>query len=238
MGVAARYLRSDLKIPDENIDASAASSFAVDVAGYYQSEEMAVGNINGRLRGGFNISNIGPKIKYEEGGIESFLPTNLRLGGGYDFIFDAYNKLSASVEFNKLLVPTPQEIEDTNNNGQIDSEETQAATEEYNNIGFFSGMFKSFGDAPDGFGEEMKEFTWSLGLEYWYQDSFALRTGYFNESEEKGARKFFTLGAGFKFKAATIDMSYLFSASKVRNPLENTLRFSLTFNFGEMYPEY
>ena len=240
MGVAARYLRSDLKIQsvDANIDAGAASSFAVDVAGYYQSEEMTVGNINGRLRGGFNISNIGPKIKYEEGGIESFLPTNLRLGGGYDFIFDAYNKLSASVEFNKLLVPTPQEIEDTNNNGQIDSEETQAATEEYNNIGFFSGMFKSFGDAPDGFGEEMKEFTWSLGLEYWYQDSFALRTGYFNESEEKGARKFFTLGAGFKFKAATIDMSYLFSASKVRNPLENTLRFSLTFNFGEMYPEY
>ncbi len=240
MAVAGRFLRSDLKIQsvDGNIDAGAASSFAVDVAGYYQSAEMAVGGINGRLRGGFNISNIGPKIKYEEGGVESFLPTNLKIGGGYEFIFDAYNTLSASLEFNKLLVPTPQEIEDFNNDGEIDGQDRQIATVDYNNIGFFSGMFKSFGDAPDGFGEEMKEFTWSLGLEYWYQDSFALRTGYFNESEEKGARKFFTLGAGFKFKAATIDMSYLFSASKVRNPLENTLRFSLTFNFGEMYSEY
>ena len=231
MAVAGRYLRSDLKIPDENIDASAASSFAVDVAGYYQSQEMAIGDINGRLRGGFNISNIGPKIKYEEGGVESFLPTNLRLGAGYDFIFDAYNRLAASAEFNKLLVPTPQDFD---NDGDIDSEDA----EEYNDIGFFSGMFKSFGDAPDGFGEEMKEFTWSLGLEYWYQDAFALRAGYFNESEDKGFRKFFTLGAGFKFKAASIDLSYLFSASKVRNPLENTLRFSLTFNFGDSYAEF
>lgn len=232
MGVAARFLRSDLKIQstNESIDAGSASSFAVDIAGYYQSSEMVVGNINGRLRGGFNISNIGPKIKYEEGGVESFLPTNLRLGAGYDFIFDAYNKLGVSLEFNKLLVPTPQ---DFNNNGNLNDDD-----EEYNDIGFFSGIFTSFGDAPDGFGEEMKEFTWSLGLEYWYQDSFALRTGYFNESEEKGARKFFTLGAGFKFKSATIDMSYLFSASKVRNPLENTLRFSLTFNFGDEYAEY
>src|SRR5690606_15328053 len=127
--------------------------------------------------------------------------------------------------------PTPQDFD---NNGAIDSEDAQ----EYNDIGFVSGIFKSFGDAPDGFSEELKEFTWAFGAEYWYQDSFALRTGYFNESEEKGSRKFFTLGAGFKFKAATIDLSYLFSASKVRNPLENTLRFSLTFNFGEEYQEY
>src|SRR5690606_5304907 len=180
---------------------------------------------------GFNVSNIGPKIKYEEGGQESFLPTNLKLGGSFDFIFDSDNKLAVATEINKLLVPTPR---DFNNDGVIDSEDA----DEYNEIGFFSGMLESFGDAPDGFSEELKEFTWALGLEYWYQDAFALRTGYFNESEEKGARKLFTLGAGFKFKSATIDLSYLFSASKVRNPLENTLCFSLTFNFGEEYSNF
>ncbi len=99
-------------------------------------------------------------------------------------------------------------------------------------------MFQSFGDAPDGFKEELKEFTWAVGAEYLYQDAFALRAGYFNESEEKGARKFFSIGAGFKYNIVMLDVSYLFSASKVRNPLENTLRFSLTFNFGDKYDEY
>lgn len=231
MAVTGRFLRSDLKIPDEGIDAGAASSFAVDISGFYQSGEMDYNSFNGRWRGGFNISNIGPKIKYEEGGQESFLPTNLKLGGGFDFIFDSDNKLAVSTEINKLLVPTPQDFD---GDGDIDSEDA----DEYNEIGFFSGMFESFGDAPDGFSEELKEFTWALGLEYWYQDAFALRTGYFNESEEKGARKFFTLGAGFKFKSAIIDLSYLFSASKIRNPLENTLRFSLTFNFGDEYTNF
>ena len=99
----------------------------------------------------------------------------------------------------------------------------------------FNGVFKSFGDAPDGFKEELKELTWALGAEYTYQEAFMLRTGYFNESDLKGSRKFFTLGAGFKFKSAQLDLSYLFSTSKVRNPLENTLRFSLTFNLGEEF---
>ena len=104
---------------------------------------------------------------------------------------------------------------------------------------FLSGIFQSFGDAPGGFSEELKEFTWALGAEYLYQDSFAFRAGYFNESEEKGARKFFALGAGFKYTTINIDLSYLFSASKVQSPLENTLRFSLTFNFGDgEYDEY
>ena len=231
MAVAGRYLRSDLKIQASNEDASAASSFAVDVSGYYQSEEIGYSDFDGRWRAGFNISNIGPKIKYDEVGQENNLPTNLALGLGFDFILDEYNKIGVSAEVNKLLVPTPQ---DFNGDGVIDSVDD----EEYESISFFSGMFKSFGDAPDGFSEELKEFTWALGAEYWYQDVFALRTGYFNESDLKGSRKFVSLGAGFKYTAINIDISYLFSTSKVRSPLEGTLRFGLTFNFGDEYDEY
>jgi hypothetical protein len=231
MAVAGRYLRSDLKIQASNEDASAASSFAVDVSGYYQSEEIGYSDFDGRWRAGFNISNIGPKIKYDEVGQENNLPTNLALGLGFDFILDEYNKIGVSAEVNKLLVPTPQDFD---GDGDIDSEDD----EEYESISFFSGMFKSFGDAPDGFSEELKEFTWALGAEYWYQDVFALRTGYFNESDLKGSRKFVSLGAGFKYTAINIDISYLFSTSKVRSPLEGTLRFGLTFNFGDEYDEY
>ncbi len=226
MAVAGRYLRSDLKIPSESIDASAASSFAVDVAGFYTSKELVYNNFNGVWKAGFNISNIGPKIKYDEEGRESPLPTNLKVGGGFDFIFDALNKLSLNAEFNKLLVPTPS---DSNGDGVIDTQD------DFYTESFFTGMFTSFADAPDGLSEELKEITWALGAEYVYNDSFALRTGYFHESEEKGSRKFFTLGAGFSFKSTTIDFSYLFSTSKVKNPLENTLRFSLTFNLGDEY---
>ena len=231
MAIVGRYIRSNLRLQQVDANARAGNSFAVDVAGYYQSEEIAYSTFDGRWRFGFNVSNIGPKIEYDEGGQQNFLPTNLKLGGGFDFIFDEYNKLAINTEFNKLLVPTPQ---DFNNDGVIDATDN----EEYQNIGFLSGIFESFGDAPDGFSEELQEITWALGAEYWYQDAFALRTGYFNESDEKGARKFFTLGAGFKFKAATIDVSYLFSTSQVRNPLENTLRFSLTLNFGQEYFEF
>ncbi|QNJ97992.1 type IX secretion system outer membrane channel protein PorV [Constantimarinum furrinae] len=231
MAVGGRYLRSDLKIQASNEDATAASSFAVDVAGYYQSEEIAYNDFDGRWRAGFNISNIGPKLKYDEVGQESNLPTNLALGGGFDFILDEYNKVGVSAEVNKLLVPTPQDFD---GDGDIDAEDD----EEYESISFFSGMFKSFGDAPDGFSEELKEFTWALGAEYWYQDVFAFRTGYFNESDLKGSRKFLSLGAGFRYTAINIDISYLFSTSKVRSPLEGTLRFGLTFNFGDEYDEY
>ena len=231
MAVAGRYLRSDLKIQASNADASAAGSFAVDIAGYYQSEEIAYNDFDGRWRGGFNISNIGPKIKYDDVGQENNLPTNLALGGGFDFILDEYNKVGVNVEVNKLLVPTPQDFD---GDGDIDAEDD----EEYEKISFFSGMFKSFNDAPDGFSEELKEFTWALGAEYWYQDVFAFRTGYFNESDLKGSRKFLSVGAGFRYTAINIDISYLFSTSKVRSPLEGTLRFGLTFNFGDEYDEY
>ncbi|NNM23360.1 MAG: type IX secretion system outer membrane channel protein PorV [Flavobacteriaceae bacterium] len=237
MAVAGRYLRSDLKIQASNEDASAAGSFAVDVAGFYQSEEIGYGDFDGRWRAGFNISNVGPKIKYDDVGQENFLPTNLGVGGGFDFILDQYNKVGVNVEINKLLVPTPPDP-DLNGDGDVTDEEQAQAIDDYQNISFFSGIFESFGDAPDGFSEELKEFTWALGGEYWYQDVFAFRTGYFNESDEKGSRKFLSLGAGFRYTAINIDISYLFSTSKVRSPLEGTLRFGLTFNFGDEYDEY
>ncbi len=228
MAVAGRFISSNLRFQDSNTDSQAANTFAVDVAGYYRSDEIAYNSFDGRWRGGFNFSNIGGKIQYDEGGQENFLPSNLRLGGGFDFILDEDNVIGITTEFSKLLVPTPQDFD---NDGDIDSDDNEI----YQNESGLSGILGSFGDAPDGFSEEIKEITWSLGAEYTYQDAFMVRTGYFNESQEKGARKFFTLGAGFKFKSAQIDLSYLFSTSQVRNPLENTLRFGLTFNFGEEY---
>lgn len=229
MAVAGRFINSNLKLPETgNVDSQAASSFAVDVAGYFRSKEIAYNSFDGRWKAGFNFSNMGGKMQYDEGGQQNFLPTNMKLGGGFDFIFDADNVLGLTMEFNKLMVPTPQ---DFNGDGVIDS----ADNEEYQKIGWFEGMFKSFGDAPDGLSEELKEITWAMGAEYAYQDAFMIRTGYFYESPEKGSRQFFTLGAGFKFKSAQIDLSYLFATSKVTNPLENTLRFSLTFNLGQEF---
>ncbi|MDX1364239.1 type IX secretion system outer membrane channel protein PorV [Arenibacter latericius] len=229
MSVAGRYISSNLKLPGDGVeDSKAASAFAVDVSGYYRSREIAYDQFNGRWRAGFNISNLGGKIKYDDGGQENFLPTNLKAGVGFDFILDRDNVIGLTTEFNKLLVPTPQ---DFNGDGEINVDDN----DEYQRISFFEGVFKSFGDAPDGFSEELKEITWALGAEYSYQESFMLRTGYFNESDLKGSRKYFTLGAGFLYKSTQIDLSYLFSTSKVRNPLENTLRFSLTFNLGDYF---
>ena len=253
MGVALRYLRSDLKISAFDPSSKAAGSVGVDISGYYQSEEEAYNDFNGRWRGGFAIQNLGPKIKYDDAGRENFLPTNLRLGGGFDFIFDQYNRINVTAEVTKLLVPTPPILgtetvfEDLNGNGTYEAADDTLISETDNviiegqdpDVGFMAGVFQSFNDAPGGFSEELDEFTWAIGAEYLYQDSFALRLGYFNENEFKGARKFFAMGAGFKYSAIDIDLSYLFSASKVQSPLENTLRFSLSFNFGDgEYSEY
>ena len=242
MAVAGRYIRSALRIVDANGDAKAASTFAIDIAGFYQGEENAFSSFNGRLRLGFNFQNMGPKINYDAGSTDTssanFLPANMRLGGGYDFILDDFNKVSVSVEFAKLMVPTPQKLEDVNGDGVIDNNDSAIINSKYNKINWVSGIFQSFNDAPGGFSEELKEFTYSVATEYLYQDSFAFRLGYFHESPEKGARKFFSLGAGFKYNVVKVDVSYLFSASNVKNPLENTLRFSLSFNFGDKYDDY
>lgn len=238
MAVAGRYIHSSLKVATDNGDASPASSFAVDIAGFYQSEEIAYTQFNGRWRAGFNIQNLGPKISYDNDEFSNnFLPANMKIGTGFDFILDDFSKVALNLEFNKLLVPTPQNP-DLNGDGDVTAEERAENNENYRSVGWASGVFKSFGDAPDGFSEELKEFTYAVGAEYLYQDSFAMRLGYFHESPEKGAREFFSLGAGFKYNIVKVDVSYLFSASKIKNPLENTLRFSLTFNFGDKYDEY
>ena len=221
MAVAGRFLRSDLKIHTD-IDATSANSLGVDIAGFYQGSPFGLGNNDARFRGGFNISNIGPRLKYDEGGQMDFIPTNLKIGSGMDLIFDSSNILGIHLEFSKLLVPTPVAFYD-NNNQQLGYRQPD--------INFFNGIFKSFNDAPGGFDEELKEITWALGLEYLFANTLALRSGYFNESEEKGSRRYLTFGAGFKLKSMEIDISYLSSTSKIRNPLENTLRFSLSFNF-------
>jgi hypothetical protein len=247
MSVGGRYINSNLKVATDNNDASSASSFAVDVAGFYQSEEIAYSDFNGRWRAGFNFQNMGPKMSYDNDDINNnFLPANMKLGGGFDFILDEYNKVAVNLEISKLMVPTPQvyfsdgsyQGVDMNGDGIVDSTDNDLAKNEYRSIGWFSGIFQSFTDAPGGFSEELKEVTYSLGSEYVYQDAFSFRAGYFYESPDKGAREFFSLGAGFKYSSVKIDVSYLFSASKVQNPLENTLRFSLTFNFGDTYETY
>ena len=224
MGVTGRFLMSDVKLQSVDSDSSSANSFAVDISGFFQSDERAYENFNGILRAGFNISNMGPRMKYEELGKNNFIPTNLKIGSAFDFIFDSSNKLSLNLELNKLLVPSPS-IPVYNSNDQIIGYNQE-------DISFLSGLFKSFGDAPDGFSEEIKEITLALGLEYLYNDSFALRVGYFGENEDKGARKYITFGTGFSLDDINIDLSYLLSTSNIISPLENTLRFSFTYNFN------
>jgi hypothetical protein len=221
LAVAGRFIRSDLKLSTD-LDATPANTLGVDIAGFYRGDIFDLGENKGRMRYGMNISNIGPRLKYDEGGQKNFIPTNLRIGTGLDLVLDTNNALNFNLELNKLLVPSPVAIIE---NGDIVGYQQPDIT-------FLKGIFESFNDAPDGFSEELKEITWATGVEYVFQDSFALRTGYFNESLEKGSRRFLTIGAGFRLDFATIDISYLFSTSRIRNPLENTLRFSLTFNLS------
>ena len=227
MGITGRFLMSDVKLQTLDSETEAATSVAVDISGFYQSDVSSYNNFDGIIRAGFNISNIGPKMKYSKvnGGTESYIPTNLRLGSGFEFIFDSSNSLAVTLEINKLLVPSPSE-EVLNANGEV-------VAYRQPDVGFLAGMFKSFGDAPDGMAEEIKELTYGLGLEYSFNKSFFLRTGYFTEHELKGSRKFATIGTGFKTsKDLIVDLSYLISTSDVISPLENTIRLSLGFNFN------
>lgn len=230
MGVALRYIRSDLSVKSANTDLSPINGFGVDISGYYNSPEKNYGSFNGRFRGGFNISNLGPKVSYSSGR-ENFIPTRLRLGGGFDFILDNYNTFGLTMEFSKLLVPTPPIREGDDPNGAIIKGKDD-------NVGWLPGVFQSFSDAPYGFGEELQEISMGLGAEYVYDNSFALRAGYFYENEMKGNRKYFTMGGGLKAAAFNIDLSYLINTASAYNPLESTLRFSVSFDIGDIYDNF
>lgn len=225
MAVGLRFIHSDLAVRVDNSEIQTVNTFAVDVSMFYQSEEKNFGDFNGRWRAGVNLSNIGPKVELVLGGDESFIPTNLKMGGGFDFILDNANTITTNLELNKLLVPTPP-IRDS-------SGEVIAGKDD--NVNFLTGMVQSWYDAPRGFEEEMEEFIWQVSAEYLYNDVFSVRAGYFHESANKGNRQFFTVGTGFKFRSTTLDVSYLINTSDVNNPLESTLRFSLTINLGDSY---
>ncbi|MDG1761644.1 MAG: type IX secretion system outer membrane channel protein PorV [Flavobacteriaceae bacterium] len=225
--IAVRYIRSDLKIASD-ADTSSANSLGIDIAGYYESNSFDFGNNDAVFRGGINVSNIGPRLNYDMGGQKSFIPTNLKLGFGMDLLFDDQNSLGIYTEFNKLLVPTPVAVYD---------DENVFLGYRQPDIDFLKGIFTSFSDAPSGLSEELSEITVAVGLEYLFQDVFSLRTGYFNESQDKGSRRYLTLGAGFDLNFIDIDISYLFSTSNVRNPLENTIRFSLALNLETPVPQ-
>ena len=225
--VALRFILSDLMngVVDEQAY-NAAKSVAADISAFYSRPFDLSDKRVAKLNIGTNISNIGQKPTYDDGATYQYLPTNWRLGVNYEFPFDQYNKISVSFDLNKLLVPTTPLESDYETR-----EEYENALNEYRDHGTIKGMFKSFGDSG-GFGEEMKEINWSLGGEYSYRDMFMARFGYFHENETKGNRKYFAAGVGFRMKVFEIDAAYLFAAgSNAHCPLDNTLRFSLGFNF-------
>ena len=230
LAISARYIYSNLTGGQSagGIATNAGQSIAADVAGYYV-KDIRIAKKDMELAFGANVSNIGNKISYTETSTRDFIPINLRLGTALNADLDDYNKISFAFDLNKLLVPTPPIYNDSIND-QIDFGKDP-------NVSVVSGIFQSFGDAPGGFNEEMREINFSVGTEYWYDNQFAIRSGYFNEHNTKGGRKFFTFGSGVKYNVFALDFSYLINASRAingNNPLANTMRFTLTFDFGQM----
>ncbi|MDR0713109.1 MAG: type IX secretion system outer membrane channel protein PorV [Bacteroidales bacterium] len=215
-GIAFRYIRSDLSSGVSQASspkAKAGNSFAGDISMYYHSD-MYIGEKKGQWAVGINLSNLGSKMSYSNEQEKMFIPMNLCIGGSVGFFFDSYNKLTMAADFNKLLVPTPND----NNNDDMSVPK---------------GLFRSFSDAPGGFEEELHEITVGGGLEYSYRNFFAVRTGYHHENRYKGNRRYFTMGVGVVMNVFEIDFSYLITPYNNRDPLANTLRFSLVFNIGE-----
>ena len=221
MGVVLRYIRSDQNTASSTGENRAGNAFAADIAGYL-TKYFVAGDSEPLWTFGFNISNIGTKISY--GGNQSmFIPTNLRVGTGILYPFDDYNALSLNIEANKLLVPTPPIKDPTK------PDEYARKIEEYQKTSSIAGIFKSFGDAPGGFKEELQEINLGIGAEYSYNNRFFLRAGYQYQHPNKGTLQYFTAGAGFKMSVFSLDASYLISAVP-SNPLDQTLRFSLSFD--------
>lgn len=223
LGVALRWIYSDLRY-DYSEDSKPASAFAADVSMYYNNY-FNLGSRECQLGLGLNISNVGSKISYYGDDRSQFIPANLRLGASLMVPIDEYNRFSISADANKLLVPTvPKQ-----NEGESASDYQDRIIREYSDVGSISGIFKSFGDAPGGFKEELQEIQWSVGAEYTYHDQFSIRAGYHHESENKGNRKYFTVGGGFRMNVFSLDVGYVISTAQ-SNPLDQTLRFTLAFD--------
>lgn len=206
MSVTGRYIRSDFGSFGSSSTLKPANTFAIDVSGYYEGNKHQISTYEGKARGGFSIQNLGPKLDYTgDENQRSYLPTTARLGGAYDLFLDPKNRISTSLEFSKILVPGRTETG-------------------VPNVGVVEGIGKSFSNP--------KSIMWSLGAEYSYDEAFAVRGGYFRESEVQGARQFATLGVGLKYKSFGLDISYLINTARVNTALDNTLRFGLTWNIG------
>ena len=223
LGAAVRWIYSDLTY-DFTSDTAPGSAFAADLSCYYQNY-LNIGERECQLGLGLNISNIGSKISFGGDNNSEFIPTNMRLGASLMVPIDEYNRFTIAADANKLLVPTyPKQ-----NEGESTEAYQERVQKDYYDVSSISGIFKSFGDAPGGFKEELQEVQWSVGAEYIYHDKFALRAGYHHESENKGNRKYFTVGAGFKMSVFSLDAGYVIATAK-SNPLDQTLRFSLSFD--------
>ncbi len=226
--LSAKYARSSLA-SNRSIGGTQifpATTFAADIGVFYKSKLGASGRSN-YLSLGAAITNLGAKVSYTRNTVKDFIPTNLGIGANYEMNFDDYNTLNLILDINKLMVPTPCPIGDTT---CFDVNKNRIA--DYREKPLFSGVFGSFTDATGGFREELQELTFSLGMEYWYDKTFAIRMGYFHENALKGNRKYFTLGCGFKYNVFGINLSYLVPTNITRSPLANTLRFSFIFDLG------
>ena len=223
IAAAIRWIYSDLRY-DYSEDSKPASAFAADIAMYYNNYIM-LGARECQLGLGMNISNVGSKISYYGDDRSQFLPANLRIGASLMVPVDEYNRFTIAADANKLLVPTiPPQRED-----ESAGDYRTRVIEEYSDVSSISGIFKSFGDAPGGFKEELQEIQWSVGAEYVYHDQFSLRAGYHHESANKGNRKYFTVGGGFRMNVFSLDVGYVISTAQT-NPLDQTLRFTLAFD--------
>ena len=223
LAAAVRWIYSDLTY-DYTDDTSPGSAFAADIACYY-NDYINIGARECQLGIGLNISNIGSKITFGGDDNSEFIPTNMRLGFALMVPIDEFNRFTIAADANKLLVPTYPKQEE----GESTEDYQQRVQKEYYDVSSISGIFKSFGDAPGGFKEELQEINWSVGAEYVYNDKFTLRAGYHHESENKGNRKYFTVGAGFRMSAFSLDCGYVIATAK-SNPLDQTLRFTLGFD--------
>ena len=223
IAAAVRWIHSDLTY-DYTEETTPGNAFAADIAAYYQNY-INIGQRECQLGVGLNVSNIGSKITFGGDDNSEFIPTNLRLGASLMVPIDEYNKFTIAADANKLLVPTyPQKKE-----GESDEDFEVRKQKDYYDVSSISGIFKSFTDAPGGFKEELQEVNWSVGGEYTYNDKFSVRAGYHHESENKGNRKYFTVGAGFKMNVFSLDAGYVIATAK-SNPLDQTLRFTLGFD--------